>query len=356
MAIWAVCKDPGGTAGVMPVVEVLRSMGLEVLLIANGKSVEMLQKGGETFIAGESAEQIICEYGYPEILITSMCSKGGVGRDLAVILKGKCPVIALQDYWGARLWTDWVGLECRPDLICVNDEVGARIVSDAWHGFSADRIKITGYPALDRFVGYDIAAGAARARKKLNICEQMPVVFFGGQTRRTGDVLTEVINALNELGKPTYLVPRRHPRMADNAPEQIVIWESALNYFNRGIVIADSSPCDIQELIAVADVIVSAFSTVLVEASVLRKPNISVLYPDAGMAEFVHETGGGMKESPIVSLGCSAKAENKNDLQSLLEASFAGDLRERQIRAQERCFRLDGKNAHKVAELVCSFL
>lgn len=80
MTIWAICKDPGGTAGVIPVSRALRSLGREVLIIANGKAIELLKKDGESFVYGESAEQMLREYGSPELLLTSMCSKGGVGR------------------------------------------------------------------------------------------------------------------------------------------------------------------------------------------------------------------------------------------------------------------------------------
>lgn len=238
----------------------------------------------------------------------------------------------------------------------MNDEVGADIVCDAWSGFPAGNIRVTGYPALDRFADYDITQSAAKTREKLGLGEAKPVVLFGGQVSRGGEMLSEVLATLNDIGKSVYLLPYRHPRMADDAPEQVKVWESALSGFKSGVVIAGLSVCEKDSFIAAADVVVSAFSTILVEASVLRKQNISVLYPDIGMAEFIRETGGGMTESPIVSLGCSSKAEDRNGLRGLLEASLAGDLRKAQTILQERFFLLDGKNAERVAKLACSFI
>lgn len=353
MAIWAVTKDPGGTAGVMPVVRSLRVSGNEIVLFANGKAVELLKKADERFVVCESTDEILKEFGKPEVLLTSMCSEGGIGRDLVEVLAGEASIVALQDYWGARLWTAWADSKYRPDFICVNDEVGRNIVLDAWPEFPHDCVKITGYPALDRYYGYDAAAVSIQVREKLGL-KHLPVVLFGGQLKGTGEMLGELVAALNELGMPVCLIPRFHPRMKDNAPEEVSGCESALASFNREQIIADTSAFDTQSLIAASDVIVSGSSTILVEAATIRKQNISVLYPDCGMAEFVRETGGGIAESPIVSLGCSSKATNRNDLKILLQASFENKLDQRE--AQEKAFQLDGKNAERIANFVASLL
>ncbi len=191
--VWAVVKDTGGTMGVLPVVEDLRGMGYTALLIATGVSVDHLTKAGrEDFLAYDSADLAVAENPLPRLLISSMCSKGGVGMELVRMLRGTIPTVYGQDFWGSRLWSDLADPRTHSDYLWVNDGVGAAIVQDAWPDFNSFDIWVTGYPALDRFAGYDVEAAAAKARSILGL-EEKPVVLYGGQTKRTGEVLMELV-------------------------------------------------------------------------------------------------------------------------------------------------------------------
>lgn len=347
--ILAVCKNPGGTAGVIPVVKILRRRGCQVTLVANGKAIELLTAAHEDFVACATADEALTQCPAPDALITSMCSSGGVGFELARRWHGLVPIFALQDFWGGALKTVWTGPTDRPDYICVNDEVGAAIVQKAWPEFQTDHILITGYPALDKYVHYDTAATARAVHETLTIDQSLPIVLFAGQLEGTGHVLTEVVAALNDLRLDVYFIPRLHLRMKDDAPQELPACQAALDNFS-GRLIANSSACDTQSLIASAQVVISAYSTALVEAAVLGKENISVLYPEVGMAIFQQGTGGIMNEFPLVTLGCSAKATSREELTALLKQSFTSGLGLRP--AQERHFRLDGQNASRVAEQI----
>ena len=46
MLIWAYCKDPGGTAGMLPVVRELRSRGAVVRLFAEGAALQICEREG----------------------------------------------------------------------------------------------------------------------------------------------------------------------------------------------------------------------------------------------------------------------------------------------------------------------
>lgn len=347
MAILAVVKDPGGTNGVLPVVRELRQSGFEVHLVGNGKAVEILSLANEPFTAAESAEEILNRFGRPEALITSMCSQGGIGRDLVPLLRGQCPTFALQDFWGARLLTDWADLKYRPDYICVNDTVGVALAARAWPDFSPNRILTTGYPAIDRYANFSVPAVAEKARALLGIVSYRPVVLYAGIVKRAGDILAEVVAAVNDLNVEVTFIPRMHPRMPDDAPEELPKWYKALADFKNGYICADSSACNLQSLIACANVVLSAYSTTLVDAAALRIANISVLYPEVGMARFLEETGGLMKEFPLVELGCSAKAACRDELRALLSQAIRGELG--LVAAQQKHFQLDGQNARRVA-------
>ena len=94
---WTVMKDTGGTNGASPVVLALRAMGHEVLLITNGWATENL-KEDHGQVAYESAQAVMDNHELPDILITCMSSKGGVGRDLVHPLSKRGVItVAIQD-------------------------------------------------------------------------------------------------------------------------------------------------------------------------------------------------------------------------------------------------------------------
>ncbi len=351
-----VCKDPGGLNGILPVLAELRRRGRVPTLVVNGAATELLA-GKENFIAAESAQDLIAARGFPRVLVTSMCSNGGVGRDLIPLVRGRTRTVALQDFWGSRI-AEWNDERYRPEYIYVNDQIGKKILVRAWPDLAAgtanDRIRITGYPSLDKYAAYDADAAAYAARTMLGLTAGQPIVLYGGQVKRSGSVLAELVDVLNELRCDAHLVPRAHPRMHRDAPEEIPLWNAALERFTSGTVVADSSACDLQSLIAAATVVVAMFSTILVEAAVLRKQNISVLYPEVGMAQFKEETRGIMDEFPLVELGCSAKASSRGELARLLADALRGALD--RTDAQRRAFVLDGNNAARAADHISSLL
>ena len=315
-----VCKDSGGMNGIVPVYDVWVKSGGEAVLIANGKAVELLTQRGEAFRRYSTPEVLRADIPNPAALVTSMCSQGGIGRDLVPLLKGRCPTIALQDFWGGALTNSWSDSECRPDAIVVNDTVGADIVARAWPNMDRSRIAVLGYPALDRYAGLDVAALGAQTRERLGIAPDEIVVVYAGQLERTGEMLEEVIAAMEAIGKPVCLLPRMHPRMVNDAPEEAARCEAALQQFRVGRII-DSAACTTDACVAAATVVVSMYSTVLIEAAAVRKQTIAVLYP-AVADDFRESTGGTMDDFPLVLLDACQKATDRWSLQKAIEWAF----------------------------------
>ena len=345
MLVWAYCKDPGGTAGMMPVVRELHSRGVVVRLFAEGAALQICEREGlptETPLL----EQLALHDELPKLFVTAMCSGGGLGRDLVPHLRPRgvwC--VALQDSWGARLMTDWADTIYRPHDIVVNDHVGEAIVNAAWQDWSG--VIVSGYPALDRFAGIDPALERQLVRDRYGIPRDARVILFGGQVKGTSAVLAEAIAAVRQVGG-CFLVPRRHPRLPVNAPDDARRWEEIMGAFPKDMLLPQLDAATMDEALAVSDVVVAAFSTVLVEASVMRKPAIAVLMPETGMKRFREETGGIMEEHPLVSLGCVAKATSHEELVSCIAVGLAGHPRRL---LQERAFQVDGKNAARLVDV-----
>lgn len=355
--VWAVCKDPGGTKGILSVVKEIRSEGIGVLLITNGKATELLANQGIQFISYGSAEAVIAENQPPKVLITSMCSKGGVGRDLVPLLKSMCiKTFALQDFWGGTLWGEWADSKYRPDFVCVNDRVGQEIVCKAWPEFPITRVEITGYPALDSYANYDCEAAKREICEILGLSEDKPIILFGGQGEYTGHALGEIVEVLNYLHGDVYFLPRPHPRTKDDFKSEMKLWQEALSKLRGGTLVVDFfNQVNPQSLVGAATAVISMYSTILVEAAVLRKQNISVLYPHEGMAQFLSAVRG-LREFPLVELGCSVKVENRHELTKAMYKAMIVSLTQGLKNNQEKHFKLDGKNAHRVMELVSRFL
>ena len=357
--ILAVCKDPGGTNNILPVVKALReNLNYDIRLIANGTAVKILSETQENYEVLNSAGEAFRRYPNPGAMITSMCSDGGVGRDLVPILRGRCPTVAFHDYWGSRLFTEWRDPKYRPDFSVVNDELDVKIVMMAWSDYKIDQLIVTGYPMFDQYaVKHDETALLAEISSKLGIeTQSKPIVLFPcGIFKGASRFLSEIIGVLNELGQDIFFIPRFHPSLKQNAPEEIELWGQILKKFKGGTLIANSSACSTQDLIRTASVVISDFSTTLLEAILVRKPNISVCYLEEIQRIYRGEFAGVgelMLDPPFVTLGCSAKATDKTCLGQQILDAINGKLGLQN--AQEKHFSLDGKNALRAAKFISS--
>lgn len=356
--VWAVVKDPGGTNGVLPVVSVLREHGVQVNLIAHGKAPELPQVRalGTYLVVGPDPQEVLATLPLPDAHITSMCSEGGVGRDLIPLLRERgAPTVAAQDFWGGALVQLFRDPQYWPDYICANDELGADIVCRAWPGFTRERIWVTGFPAMDKYAQVDAATVRSRVRDQLGVQEGLPLVLFAGQLEGTSQLLAQVVSALNAIADTigVAFAPRQHPRLRNNAPDEIEPWNKALASFAGAQLLADTSACPTPDMVAAADVAVSSFSTVLVEAACLRKPVIAINDP-VEMARLRESVGGVMDEFPLVELGCARKVTSPQELREALHTALTSGLGLRG--AQERHFTLDGKNAERAADRVLALL
>lgn len=364
-SIIAVVKDTGGMLGVLPVVDFLRRGGQEVNLAACGASSKALQTMGVEYFEAKSPEEVLSRIDEPSLLLTSMCSFGGVGRDLVPILRERgIPTVALQDFWGARVAEDisWAPMEYRPNFVVVNDEVGKKIVLRAWPDFDPSQVLGLGFPALDKFAGLDAVTLVQREKEKYGL-DSRPVFYFSGQLPGTDEALREMIAAIEVVGVPIQLVLGKHYRAHDEKVnqqypglgERIDEAYEATKLCSCARVI-DNKTWPEAPMVAVADLTLGMYPTALQEAVVLRKGVISLFYPEVGERWFKKDTGGIMENHPLVDLGCVAVARNREELVGLLREAFAGDLAKRLRPAQEKHMKIDGRNAERVGNFLLSLL
>jgi hypothetical protein len=352
--VWAVVKNDGGTNAVLPIIDQLRAAGLKVLLLAAGRGVTLIQKQNREFTPVLSAEAFLAEQqSTPKMLLTSMCDDGGVGRDLALLLRGNVKIVAVQDFWGAQMRSSWSDPACRPDYLLVNDVAGKCLTKELWPEFNQDRVLITGYASLDKYALVDVNAENKKVRSKLGLTD-LPIVLFAGQLEDTGATLSAVVDVLNELAVDCYLLPRLHPGLRAVKKEQS-LWQQALASYKGRTIVDWFMQCETHELITVCagrrGVVVSMYSTMLLEAAALRAPALSVLYPDIGGRNLAQHFA---SEFPLTKLGCAAKAVNRQQLRTQL--SLALDKKLGQEEAQEKHFKVEGNNGRRAADYLRSII
>jgi CDP-glycerol glycerophosphotransferase (TagB/SpsB family) len=216
-----------------------------------------------------------------------------------------------------------------------------------------------GYAALDRFAAFDTGKANIEAQQALRASGRDFVVLYTGMWNGHTQGLEAAAQACEILrdqrAVPVTLIAREHPRMRRDFPDAVAAWEQATNHYKVAAAILDTSAVlNTDYLIALAHVVVSTTSSTLMEASVLGRPNIAYLNPEI-LADYERDTHGLLKEFPLVTLGCTARAGNILELAGLIERA----LTDRSLgleEAQRRVFRLDGKNAERCVEFLQGLL
>ena len=330
-SIWAVVKDPGGTNGVLPVVDELTNRGHDVRIIRNGWAATQDTLFGFNVEPTDIDSGVLEQDGLPrpDLLLTSTCSKGGTGMELIARLRGQCPTVALQDIWGGALAAEyWQDPRYRPDYVLANDIVGRDIMCRVWPDFSHLHIMVVGFPAMDHLASFDLASARAEAHVECNLTSRVPVVLYLGGGTGTGETLAMLVKALDALqhhkAHVVQLIARPHPRMYTDYPAEAVRWNDACAKF-RGILVKDP-PVDwtVEQAIAASDLVVSMASTAQLTAALMGVPSISVLTPAIGERVYREAYRGIVEEFPLVTMELARKAKSVHGLGDLLGAFFKG--------------------------------
>ncbi|MDP3696591.1 MAG: CDP-glycerol glycerophosphotransferase family protein [Candidatus Taylorbacteria bacterium] len=333
--------------------ELIRKNDFEVQCFADagGRGADILKKYGFEVELADSIEGLTATIDSDVVAVFSThCSV--LGRDVVNYLKNTRPTFVLQDAWGGMQYI-WSHDMVKPRFVFVNDQIDANTVSALWPDFLRSSIIISGYPALDSYFNFDVTGKRAKVFEKLGLNEDKPVILLAGQWWHSGELAAETVAVLNELGQDVYFIPRVHPAMKDNTPEELPVWNQALADFRSGTLLADTSSYNIQEVLAAASIVVSMYSTTLMEAAVLRKQNISVLYPNTSMASY-HKVTNSKQLPPLVQLRCSSLATNREELKYLIKMSLSGNLG---LEATQKiCFKVDGQNAKRVADFAMNII
>lgn len=342
---------------IVPVVDRLREMGVEVTLYSNGKAQELLaQKNIPHTPCTEEMLKMPETLALPDLLLTSMCSDGGIGREL--IPYGKflgIPTVCLQDMWGARLEKEFRDPAYWPDYMFVPDDAARQIVNGTWPEFKG-QIFITGWVAFDDLAAMDVGKKSDEVRTRLRIINDFPAVYFAGQLteERTAEVLAELIAALDMSRESVFLIPRWHARAPKDAAEdharcleivKAINGSSSIRIVDTNMIPYEELP--IPDIMAAADLVVGMTSTDLLKAACLGKPVVTTLS---------HLSAGAGEKYPLVLSGCCISTSSVRELADAVGEMCRGTLQQRLAGAQRKNFPRGSSSAHRAAEEVVRIL
>ena len=268
---------------------------------------------------------------------------------IGLAVKDDVPIICLQDFWANHRWPSNKKMLPYYKAVCVLDEFSKKLWLE--DGFSGE-IHVTGSPAFDRFAGVDVSAEHKRLRRLFKLESGEKVILYVGQgvprhiesDKKTFAFTIEALRALGARGLK--LAARPHPRAVETGYYAEIA---------RGLDLLDTSALPFTEnILPLADVIISSLTTNLIHACHLRLPAVSILLPDAGRKTLKDI---GLDDFPpnIVGATIGIYEENTDQLRDILNRVFNDENFRNQIRqAQEKNFPLDSGAAQKVAEAILS--
>ena len=188
-------------------------------------------------------------------------------------------IIAFQDYWANHRWPMNFKMMKYWTAVLVPDALAEQFLRDDGY---AGKIFVTGNPAFDRFRNENVGAERSRLRAKFNIHNSSFIILYSGTgtpQSETADKVTFALLAeamcllIHEGGAPI-LIARPHPR--DEHPTRYQEYAPDLPHLDTSRVSLSD------ELLPMADAVVSMYATNLIHACYLRIPAVSILLPEAG--------------------------------------------------------------------------
>jgi len=353
--ILCIADAPGPAEMLAPVIPMLKK-DFEVHVVAVGTAMNILQSLGA--IACE--DELLVDNAYkeikPDILVSAISSLTNgpyINNAFVRIAHGNnIPVISLQDIWGNHRCLQNKDVMSHINAVCVLDEFAALLWKQ--DGFNGE-VFVTGSPAFDRFAILDVTKERNRLRQELNFDEKDRIILFAGQgtphhiekDKKTFAYVCEAIRILRQ-NMSIKLIARHHPRAVETA---------YYDEYGHDIEMIDTSVFKLaDEIVPVADVVISMSSTLLLHACFMRIPAVSVLLPEQGMALLKQI---GFDDFPPNVMGASVGVYEDDPmvLKNILEKFFIDELFCNRMRmAQEKNFLIDGNAAERVTEVIKKFL
>ncbi len=263
-------------------------------------------------------------------VVCGRSSLEGKGIDRTVISAARqigIPSFVFQDFWG-DIWTE----DQRPDHYLVLDEVAAQLTREK----TCAEVHVIGSPKHVQFLNIDFLDLRQKGRFALGLSADMPTIGYFGQDLHNvpgyGQVLLDVGESVGRL-KGVKLFYKPHP--LETKFSQL----RSLKFFqNSGVDPLVVHNFSAETSIAAADVVLSCFSTVSLDAAFMMAVNkhakVSIVcadYPES-ISNFWRPATG-LAEFPLITKGIALAASDKLSLENALHLGLTPTERNRQALA-----------------------
>lgn len=341
-------RDVGSVNACLPVINILKEREFPVSVYAEGPAYERCKD--KFTVIPEIIMDDLLDLVSPSLVVATCATPGGY---VPIVLtceakKRKLSVILIEDMWAAHSAFMW---DILPDGICVTDEFSKSLILKSWLSYLESNIHITGSPVFDKFVDIDVGSARHKLRDSLGLSKNWPVVFFPATGLVVGmtQIIQMLIEALNGLNIPVYLILRDHPTITFSEAFE---YREALKGLKTGQVV-DSSNLNSNEVNAGSDIVVGTFSTMTVEACYLRKPVLIISTSEINrlLAESTNNT---LSQWPLINLGVALKAGSVDEIKNCLNQIIAGDMAN-MLEAQRKHFQTDRFSADRIANIILKY-
>jgi CDP-Glycerol:Poly(glycerophosphate) glycerophosphotransferase len=336
------------------------------LALARLGDVERFWRRVETALPAAPGARAMVERLRPDVLFTPTLVHDG--REVELVKAAQAlgvPTVGFAASWDTL--TSKGAFYVPPDHLLVWGQEN-REQAMSHHGFAADRVEVTGTPQFDVYgagqAGEDRTAFLARR----GIAADRRVLLFAGTTVTYWEDEPRLLRALSaaiEQGelKDCAIWYRPHPRrplreVADvTALPHVVLDDQAARQKAEGLSSYSARPEDLlhyRGLMNAVDGVVTAFSTMILEAALLGKPSLVIGFgvdvANAGRliqhAEYEHSVE--LLATPGVTL-CRGRDELLREIQRLLAGEYAVHAGALRARAAAIAHNLDGGARDRIA-------
>lgn len=372
--ILATSYHTGGVNAISPVIRRLKEEGRADVVVIGYKDAEKI------FQTNHIDYRTISAYGLkdvsvdsmrwplklesPDLILTGQSCQDKTQSDVidqTITSAGKekgIPTISISDFWTGRVpyfsdvFSENGKFKFLPDCITVLDEIQKDIMIK--EGFPQDKLIITGNPHFDNLASLRnnfSKEDLEQVRKDLGLgldsyvllYASQPVEFyygsdpsdpkFLGYTEKT--VLSDLITAMDSIQhtKKLELIVKAHPRENENELRDIIS--------KHGKKYPVDKNYDTRKAILASDLILSPFSTVLVEATYMNKICISV-QPGLLKDDFL----------PTNQLGITVPIYKKEELLPTLMKAISDEAYKKELAEKRKQLSSDGKATERVTDLV----
>ena len=241
-------------------------------------------------------------------------------------------VLCIQDGLAADVPQWWLR---RADFTAANGTFLRDIL--VREGADPSSVTVTGQPRYDRLLRNAKAVRREAARANLGVSGDLPVVLFALQDTHDPRYISAIVNALMSIAEIRVVV-RPHPWHPRD-----VVRDLESTYAARLRVARDNPLLD---CLVAADVVVSQYSTVLVEAAMLGIPGVGV------------SLSGSRDPIDLSEHGIVAGARDLETFVTAVRRALEGqsDISAARFEAEQLIGPLDGQSAARVARLVVTLL